>query len=871
MATEIIEVFATPTEVVEVLTAGPIGLTGPQANINYTVVSSSQTITNRQLIAADTSGGSFTLTLPLNPEAGDAVDIFDYANTFDTNPLTIGRNGENIESLAENLTANVEGAYFTLIYTGSTRGWQVLPRYGVSGIEDVLSTQGDLLYRGASSETRLPIGTAGQVLKVNSGATAPEWGSISGSISVTGSDLTLSGATGTAITNATIANDAVTNAKLANVASQSIKGRATSTTGDPEDLTASQVRSILNVADGAEVNVQSNWTEANSGSDAFILNKPTLGTAAAAATTDFATAVHTHGNITNAGLVGTISGLPLKTGTGGIVEAGAFGTSAGQFAEGNHTHASADITSGVLDNARVNFAAPAAIGNTTPAAGTFTTLNANNTVTLTGRFNQTANINCLSGTLSFGNGTQFIGGYDGSPDRAFFFSGTITSGSVSARKPMLFDSSVLSLSNDGVALAYLNVDGSNILAERNGTNAQTFNIYNTFTSATNHERGFLKWSSNVFQIGTEAGSGGGSNRDIIFTTSGATRMTIAATGGSIRMPTFAMDNSGCQLASTVAVRWSGGSIGGGSDLFLFRDAAGILGQRNSTNAQTFRIYNTFTATDNFERGFMRWSSNVFQIGTEKGSAGGTARALELQTDGVTRMTVGATGTVSINTVGSGNNTLQVDNSGVLGNGRLVVGAGGSHSQQLTIDPRGGGVCRISATGTDTNIAVQTGGFTRLTIGVGGGVTIADANNIAVGTTTGTKIGTATTQKIGFFNATPVVQQTLTTDLLDSIQALGLVASGSGDTPLNLSGGTLTAGNLVLTDNTGAETATFDAQAKLTENRTYDLPDRSGTIVVSDTSAGSGSDVVNNIVSLTQAEYNAIGSPDAATLFLITDP
>jgi hypothetical protein len=29
--------------------------------------------------------------------------------------------------------------------------------------------------------------------------------------------------------------------------------------------------------------------------------------------------------------------------------------------------------------------------------------------------------------------------------------------------------------------------------------------------------------------------------------------------------------------------------------------------------------------------------------------------------------------------------------------------------------------------------------------------------------------------------------------------------------------------------------------------------------------------VTNMVSLTQAEYNAIGSPDAATLFLITDP
>jgi hypothetical protein len=54
-------------------------------------------------------------------------------------------------------------------------------------------------------------------------------------------------------------------------------------------------------------------------------------------------------------------------------------------------------------------------------------------------------------------------------------------------------------------------------------------------------------------------------------------------------------------------------------------------------------------------------------------------------------------------------------------------------------------------------------------------------------------------------------------------------------------------------------------------RTLTIADRSGVNVVSDTSAGSGSDVVNNIVSLTQAEYNAIGSPDAATLFLITDP
>ena len=42
---------------------------------------------------------------------------------------------------------------------------------------------------------------------------------------------------------------------------------------------------------------------------------------------------------------------------------------------------------------------------------------------------------------------------------------------------------------------------------------------------------------------------------------------------------------------------------------------------------------------------------------------------------------------------------------------------------------------------------------------GGGITMADGKNIIVNTTTGTKIGTATGQKIGFWNATPVVQQT----------------------------------------------------------------------------------------------------------------
>jgi hypothetical protein len=180
MSQEVIEITEREIEIIEVVERGPVGQTGPQPDINYEVVTSSRTVTSRQFIAADTSGGSFTLTLPLNPEAGDAVDIFDYSETFDTFPLTIARNGQPIESLNEDLICNVEGAYFTLIYTGSTRGWQVVPRFGTSGGggESTLTTQGDMLYRGVGINTRLPIGTANQFLRVNSGATAPEWDTI---------------------------------------------------------------------------------------------------------------------------------------------------------------------------------------------------------------------------------------------------------------------------------------------------------------------------------------------------------------------------------------------------------------------------------------------------------------------------------------------------------------------------------------------------------------------------------------------------------------------------------------------------------------------------------------------------------------------
>jgi hypothetical protein len=55
----------------------------------------------------------------------------------------------------------------------------------------------------------------------------------------------------TGATALTIAADVVTNAMLVNVATSTIKGRITALTGDPEDLTATQARTLLNVEDGS--------------------------------------------------------------------------------------------------------------------------------------------------------------------------------------------------------------------------------------------------------------------------------------------------------------------------------------------------------------------------------------------------------------------------------------------------------------------------------------------------------------------------------------------------------------------------------------------------------------------------------------------
>ena len=74
-------------------------------------------------VFCNTTSGSFTLTLPSSPTIGDEVSFIDYAGTFDSNALTIGRNSEKINGATADLTVAVERAANTLVYTDGTQGW----------------------------------------------------------------------------------------------------------------------------------------------------------------------------------------------------------------------------------------------------------------------------------------------------------------------------------------------------------------------------------------------------------------------------------------------------------------------------------------------------------------------------------------------------------------------------------------------------------------------------------------------------------------------------------------------------------------------------------------------------------------------------
>lgn len=72
-----------------------------------------------------TSASALTLTLPASPSVNDQIDIFDASGNAVTYNITVARNGKLINGNAGNFIIDVNGSWYTLVFTGNTYGWKV--------------------------------------------------------------------------------------------------------------------------------------------------------------------------------------------------------------------------------------------------------------------------------------------------------------------------------------------------------------------------------------------------------------------------------------------------------------------------------------------------------------------------------------------------------------------------------------------------------------------------------------------------------------------------------------------------------------------------------------------------------------------------
>lgn len=465
-------------------------------------------------------------------------------------------------------------------------------------------------------------------------------------------------------------------------------------------------------------------------------------------------------------------------------------------------------------------------------------------------------------------------------------------------------------------------DAANTLAQRNATNPQIYNLYNTYSDSSNYERGYFKWSSNALHIGTEA-SGTGSVRGIVFdtavnlneaaTSSGLTLGTgkllgrasagtgvieeiilgtnLSLTGNTLNaaggggsspagtttevqyrngtslgamsgttwddanrslsimggalttsnpilnltqtwnagavaftglklnvVPTasaaasllldlqisaasvFKIDKTGFMTSvgadhgpgasGSVALRFGNGATTGlyyssgdlvyqsssfnqvklglnlvtrsdgghlwssttdstGTvDLGLYRGAAGTLDQRNSTSAQAFRVYNTYTDVSNYERGFLRWTTNEFLLGAEAGGSGTTRRVKVLSPGGLNQLTqvltVAASDETTVLSTGTSKVTFHVPFNITLTEVFAGLSTPQTSGSTLTVNVKKGGVTIFS-----TKITIDNTESTSITAAVapvlsttallkGDAITV-DIDTIGDGTAKGLKV------------------------------------------------------------------------------------------------------------------------------------
>ena len=315
--------------------------------------------------------------------------------------------------------------------------------------------------------------------------------------------------------------------------------------------------------------------------------------------------------------------------------------------------------------------------------------------------------------VNIGKNAQLTFAYSATTD---WVSGTVAFGNRYNLATMQTGTALLNLGTTGIvncagsasgyaieADVVLRRDAANTLALRNSTNAQRFNVYETYTDSSNYARGYVAGTTSGLDIGTEA-AGTGTKRPVRIlgqslasaeavsilelsqtwnTTGTPTAIKLNVTDTASNAASLVLDlqqsftsrfrvrkdgaltiNGNPSTATTLAdfqsnttsavsISYQGiitfgnaasalnfqgiagqnlkitkDTLNWNNDVYVTRDAANTLALRNSTNAQVFNVYNTYTDASNYERGCIKWTTNVLEIGTEAAGTG-TSRQLRL--------------------------------------------------------------------------------------------------------------------------------------------------------------------------------------------------------------------------------------------------
>ena len=456
-------------------------------------------------------------------------------------------------------------------------------------------------------------------------------------------------------------------------------------------LSATDKTKLDGVATGAEVNVNADWS-AGSG-DAQILNKPTLGTAAAKNTgTASGNVVELDGSarlpaVDGSQLTGINAATDLTYTAATRVLASSTGTDATLTLVTSSDAGLAPASGGGTTNFLRADGTWAAAGS--PPAGSNTQIQFNDSSAFGGdadlTWNKTTNVLGITGDVNLSDGgtyTTTLQTITPTAARTISFpdaTGTVALvGGSSGNLTFNNAGAYAGVANSSVDNATGNITlGSRFISSLNGAasappGAFTGTWFTGGTATTTKPQVLIEptgttsttWSTSGTGLGVNASSGFAGNlldlqvngtRVFGFTAAGIFGFASA----SIRNPTsntLEIGNAaGSQLfyrfLSTTGSVWSNSAYFGWSstaestgsvDLTLFRDAADTLAQRRTTNAQTFRCYGTFTDTSNYVRAALSSTSTAVTLAAETAGTGADNIPLNL--------TAAGTGTIKVNSV-----------------------------------------------------------------------------------------------------------------------------------------------------------------------------------------------------------------------------